>query len=58
MRPQMITAVFSDPASLSSFFVQYSRFHNDRHPRFLHVYVMFGSIEGSDAKEAPADNLP
>jgi hypothetical protein len=36
----------------------YSRFHNDRHPRFLLVYVLFGSIGESSAKEALADNLP
>ena len=36
----------------------YSRFHNDRHPRFLLVYVLFGSIGESGAKEALADNLP
>jgi len=29
-----------------------SRFHNDRHLRFLLVYVLFGSIGESSAKEA------
>ena len=29
-----------------------SRFHNDRHLRFLLVYVLFGSIRESGAKEA------